>query len=620
MPKPLLPLLLTLLLPGAAHADIRLDGTGGDSWAFRREVSGTADVDCQQVEVHAGGRRVPARREGDRFVAVVPLAAGDNAVVAVCRTTGGEERSAPQSWKVRLREAPTARIELAVEGGVVRLDGASSTRSEGDDAAIVAWRWSARPANPAPLALLGHGPRMEAAAPTIDGEYLVALEVTDASGRQDRAEAAFVVRDGRAAAAPDTPPWLERAVVYGVVPSLFGPRGLEDVRPRLDALRALGVDTLRISPVADAPANDAVTDPFAVGPVYGRREALRGLVDDAHARGLRVILDFVPDRTADRHPYFQHADEHGAASPYFSWYERAPDGGRAFSVDREHRPHLDYDHPEVRRFLRGALADWVRTLDVDGFRVDVGWGAQRRASDFWTSVRRDLKRIKPDVALVAEASARDRELLRAGFDAAYDWTDEPGRWAWAEAFSGPRPDLTKLREALQASAGRTLRFFDNDDTGARFMTRHGRGLQAVAAALVFTLPGIPSLSTGVEADAEYEPDRREAPLDLSRRAPIADTLADLAALRRREPALLRGGLRLLGTSSSDTVLAFLRGDAGRPVVVASNFGPEQVRAEVAVPFDGPLQDLIGRGVTRARNGMLVVDLPGYGTRVLAPPR
>src|SRR5205807_7549030 len=80
------------------------------------------------------------------------------------------------------------------------------------------------------------------------------------------------------------------------------------------------------------------------------------------------------------------------------------------------------DNPEVQRLIIEASAYWVRAFDIDGFRVDAAGGPRERASEFWPRWRAELKRIKPDLLLLAEASARDHYYVGHGFDAAYDWT------------------------------------------------------------------------------------------------------------------------------------------------------------------------------------------------------
>jgi len=145
-----------------------------------------------------------------------------------------------------------------------------------------------------------------------------------------------------------------------------------------------------------------------------------------------MIIDFVTNHASDENAYFADAEAHGRASPYFSFFARADDGNAAHYFDWKNLENLNYDNPEVQRLMIAASSYWVRRFDVDGFRVDAAWGPRRRAAEFWPRWRAELKRIKPDLLLLAEASARDPYYVRHGFDAAYDWTGNLGEWGMAE--------------------------------------------------------------------------------------------------------------------------------------------------------------------------------------------
>src|SRR3954471_15817144 len=107
-------------------------------------------------------------------------------------------------------------------------------------------------------------------------------------------------------------------------------------------------------------------------------------------------------------------------------------------------------------------------------------GAPRqRAPEFWPRWREELKRIKPDLLLLAEASARDPYYFRNGFDVAYDWTDQLGVWAWGEAFKAQARIALSLRaritvpDPLIDPDALIFRFLNNNDTEDRFITRYG---------------------------------------------------------------------------------------------------------------------------------------------------
>lgn len=608
--------------PPAIHLD-----PGGDAWALTREVRGTADPGCDPIEIITPSGLVPARREGARFTAVVPLDPGRNELVARCRGSRGDARSAPVWIDARVRPHPRPRAEVALEPGAVVLR----------DAAPGAWerRWTPREDNAAPLALRSGerltavtAPELRLAPPDRDGEYYVTLSARDREGREGRSTAVFLVEGGRPRLPPPgwTPRWAREAVIYGVLPRLFGQEGLRSVTARLDALAELGVTVLWLAPVFGAPPGDygyAVTDYFTVREELGGEAALKELVDAAHDRGLRVILDFVLNHTARQHRYFVDAETGGDASPYRAFYEWRPDGTPAHYFDWTHLPNLDLDHPEVARWLTEAAQTWVERAGADGFRIDAAWGPRERSPDFLRRWAAELRRVRPDLLLLAEASARDGYWEGAGFDLAYDWTDRPGEWAWQAAFEDRAGEGRALARALAGrGAHRVARFLANNDTGPRFHDRYGLGIHDAAFTLLFTTPGVPMLFTGDEVAASYEPYANPPPLAFTDARGVRERIRALIALRRALPALRSATLLPVGVGDDPELLGYARLDdgGGAPALVLLNFasGPRAVTptlpAEAAALAAG-LRD--ARSGERFAKGARIPLAPGQG-RVLVP--
>lgn len=393
------------------------------------------------------------------------------------------------------------------------------------------------------------------------------------------------------------------AVVYGVVPPLFrGATPFRGVMSRLDDMAALGVDWIWLSPINAT--DDAgwisygVTDHYALRADFGPEEDLRALVNRAHALGLKVMMDFVPNHTSDAHPFFVDAQKRGRSSPYYDYFQRDSAGRPQHYFDWVHLPNLNYDHPEVRRHIAGAFRHWVRDFGIDGFRVDAAWGVDRRAPDFWPAFARELRREFPHVVLLAESGARDPRVCRIGFDAAYDWTDELGNPAWAAAFN----DLERAGEHLAKSfthpgcaAKQVARFLNNNDTGERLITRVGLSAYQVAAVLLHTVPGVAMLYAGDEVGAEYEPYDDPPPLSFRDERGIRPLFRRLAELREAEPALRDGSfreLRIAGASSS--VFAFERRSGPERIWVLLNFGERPVTLSPRRPrnFRGGFSDLL----------------------------
>jgi len=201
-----------------------------------------------------------------------------------------------------------------------------------------------------------------------------------------------------------TDPWWKSAVVYQIYPRSFldtdgdGIGDLEGVRRQLDHLVWLGVDALWLSPVFRSPMADFgydVSDYCAIDPVFGDLDALDALVADAHERGLRVILDWVPNHSSDQHPWFvdSRSGRDSARRDWYVWRDPAPDGGPpnnwirswsdrpAWTLDEAsgqyylhcflpEQPDLNWAEPAVEAAMLDVLRFWL-DRDIDGFRMDV---------------------------------------------------------------------------------------------------------------------------------------------------------------------------------------------------------------------------------------------------------
>ncbi|MFL6136783.1 MAG: glycoside hydrolase family 13 protein [Frankiaceae bacterium] len=208
---------------------------------------------------------------------------------------------------------------------------------------------------------------------------------------------------------PDrTRPWWRDAVFYQVYVRSFGDAsgdGLGDlagIRARLPYLRDLGVDAVWLTPFYPSPMADGgydVADPRGVDPVFGDLAGLDRLVEDAHALGLRLTVDIVPNHSSDRHPWFRAALAAAPGSPERARYifrdgrgpggqqppnnwlsvfggpawERVPDGQWYLHMFAKEQPDLDWRCPDVVADYDETLRFWL-DRGVDGFRIDVAHG------------------------------------------------------------------------------------------------------------------------------------------------------------------------------------------------------------------------------------------------------
>lgn len=353
---------------------------------------------------------------------------------------------------------------------------------------------------------------------------------------------------------------------------------LRGVIEKLDHISNLGANTLWLTPIFPSPSHHGydATDLFDIEPRLGTKADLRELLDAAHARGMRILLDFVPNHWSNLHPTFQQAinDPH---SPYRDWYtfRRWPDEYETF-FGVPSLPQINLRHPAARQHVLDAAAYWL-AFGVDGYRVDYAIGP---TPDFWADFRRVTRQARPDCWTFGEVvEPSDRQLAFEGLlDGCLDFilleafrqTFAFGRWDAVrfanfldrhEAFFGANAECRPY--FLRPS------FLDNHDMN-RFLWAAGgdKGRLKLAALCQFTLAGPPVIYYGTEVGLSQVRDVRqgkrgvpeEARLPIPRgEAQDTALLAfyhDLAALRHSHPALRRGTRQTLHTGA-DT-LAYTR--------------------------------------------------------------
>ena len=201
---------------------------------------------------------------------------------------------------------------------------------------------------------------------------------------------------------PDKHRWWQRGIVYQIYPRSFqdsnhdGVGDLKGITARLDYLTELGVDAVWVSPVYPSPMADFgydVSNYTDIDPLFGTLADFDALVAAAHGRGLKIVLDFVPNHTSDQHPWFiaSRSSRASAKRDWYVWRDAKPDGGvpnnwlsefggPAWTWDEptgqyyyhaflREQPDLNWRNREVRDAMLSVLKFWL-DRGVDGFRVD----------------------------------------------------------------------------------------------------------------------------------------------------------------------------------------------------------------------------------------------------------
>jgi glycosidase len=378
--------------------------------------------------------------------------------------------------------------------------------------------------------------------------------------------------------------WWQTGVVYQVYPRSFGDSNddgvgdLEGIRRHLDHLAWLGVDAVWISPFYRSPMKDFgydVADYTDVDPLFGDLADFDRLLADAHARGIRVIVDYVPNHTSDQHRWFV-ASRSSRLDPKRAWYvwrdpkaDRSPPnnwisvfGGSAWTFDEatgQHylhsflaeQPDLDWRNPDVKSAMFDVLRFWL-DRGVDGFRIDVAqfvakdpllrdnppnphpermahMGAWARQLHLYDHGHPDVHEIYRDFRALLDSYPGDRvsigELHHEQFEV---WAGFYGQnldeihipFNFHLLFA--KWDATEVRcvvDAVEAALpeGAWANWVLGNHDQARVASRIGEAQARVAMLLLLTLRGTPTIYYGDELglpNAEVRPDQVRDPWGL----------------------------------------------------------------------------------------------------------
>jgi neopullulanase len=485
----------------------------------------------------------------------------------------------------------------------------------------------------------------------------------------------------------DTPAWVRDAVFYQIFPDRFAsservakPGALEpwDSPPTRDGFKGgdllgiaehlgyledLGVNAVYLTPIFQSASNHRyhTYDYYRVDPLLGGDAALRELLDRAHDRGMRVVLDGVFNHTGRGFWPFHHILETGAASPYRDWFHLDGDvlaGSRLLTPYPPHDaptgaslgyqawwglpalPKLNTGHAPVREFLLEVAEHWLR-FGIDGWRLDVPTEIDDPA--FWAAFRRRCRAVRPDAYLVGEIWEIAPEWLRGDrFDALMDY---PLGEAILGFVGGPSLDMGVVQghhqyrdtirpldgAAFAARLAELLGAYDPDVVAVqlnligshdapRALTVLGGDVAALRMATLIqaTLPGAPCIYYGDEVGLTggNDPGSRGAfPWDEGRwDRDLHGFVRSVLRLRAARPELRHGSTTAV--AAAGPAMAFERRLGDARSVVAVNPGTDAVSIEVAL-HDAPRGRVVGVGLDGVPGGT-ALDAPIADGRAILP--
>ncbi|UCE06022.1 MAG: hypothetical protein JSW07_20940, partial [bacterium] len=276
-------------------------------------------------------------------------------------------------------------------------------------------------------------------------------------------------------------------------------------------------------------------------------------------------------------------------------------------------PNLNYDNPEVQRWMTEICKYWIEVFDIDGYRFDAVWGVTARNPEYTQQLRLALKRIKPEILMLAEDKASWHNVFDERFDVAFDWASSEGwvsQWSWQVLYHDywqdqnvtifnswqqgrnqrMRDALTNNEEGYHQSA-KILRFMENNDT-QRFIRHHGLERTKMVAALELSLPGVPLIYNGQEIGFDgLHPYYGQPIFKRGQSIQSLDTKGlfsyyqHLIKLKKSLPALHNDNFEELQISPSYYVFAIRRWHGDQNIFTVLNIGDQNETADLSIPIN-----------------------------------
>jgi alpha-amylase len=369
------------------------------------------------------------------------------------------------------------------------------------------------------------------------------------------------------------PAWIMQGNIYEVNVRQYTPEGtLNAFAKHLDRLKEMGVQTVWFMPVNPISKVDrkgslgsyyAVADYTALNPEFGTMEDFKQIVHSIHKKGMKVIIDWVPNHTGADHRWLTEQPD---------FFVKDSTGKAAMAVDWADTRQLNYKNIVMQDSMIAAMKYWISNTDIDGFRCDVAWNVP---ASFWRKCIPQLKNMK-SIFMLAEGDSS--YLPESGFDAVYPWHMFK---MMEKVAKGKRPaiSLDSIKhesETLYPANTIQMYFTSNHDenswNNADYGTFPGPVHEPFAVFTQTMANSVPLIYGGQE-----EPvlralkffDKDPIVFDKLQRADFYKTLLDL---RKRNAALSAdASFRKVSVGDDEAIYAFVREKGREKVFVILNF-------------------------------------------------
>ncbi len=405
--------------------------------------------------------------------------------------------------------------------------------------------------------------------------------------------------------------WAKNANIYEVNIRQYTPEGTFNAfAEHLPRLQKMGVDILWFMPIYPISEKRrkgalgsyyAISDYTAINPNFGTMEEFQAVVDQAHSKGMKVLLDWVPNHTGWDHRWIEENKE---------WYTLdengeiidAPEG-----TDWTDVADLNYDNQDMRKAMIADMKFWLTDVNVDGFRCDV---AGNVPLDFWEQAIPQLREAEPNLFMLAEAEVPEHRNTDGLFDMSYGWSFHNLLNEIAEGKKGAdHIQAWYDNDRARFNKGYHMQFITNHDENSwngTIYERMGEAADAMAI-MAFIYDGMPLIYSGQEAAM----DKR---LEFFTKDSIAwgnfekeAFYAQLLELKHKNEALWNGafgGEPVRLSTDNQNVFAFKREKNGESVIVVVNLSGQNQSAKVnTTNLSGEYANIFGNSTVTVSEDM-----------------
>jgi len=588
-----------------------------------------------------------------KFTATVSLVEGANTFRAFADSSGTEVASSPVTFTRLVNHAPNALISF-YDHGSIDLKATGSTSPDSGQA--LRYIWGEDPSNPSVIGGINGNPSpvITVSRPSVQGEYYFSLIATDTSGNSDTTRNYFTLGPTPPIVIPtiaSVPRWVREGRMYTMFFKMHTQAGtINAALPDLNRIAAMGYNILWVLPVMKNrdPINNGsgpgynIVDFYTVAPEYGTNQDMKNFIAQAHALGMKVILDITPNHTSSSHPFVLDARAFREASRYWTYYQHqflgtgnlsqamTSDGFVYYSGFSDALLNYNWADIDARAYMIDVYKYWVRSIGADGYRFDVYWGPHSRANggsggegEMGFPVRSALKHIRPDIAILGETAGTGTgtEVNYAdqggGIDEGYDWNlmgyVESNIWSLDPASrvngldgSLRNGSVTQGMGYLPGPNSFFLRFLENQDQD-RIAYLYASGVPDAATARARTMPvstaltlavGLPQVYAGEEVGrgpgiSDFDV-RRRGVVDFTDPAGLVlmPHYQKLAQIKKQYPCFSTQSMYRAG-SDVPGVYAFTRPYQGANGVVVANIDGAAHDAHIVLSTVGNPGPLVG---------------------------